>query len=710
MHQESKDSPSSRRIVVVGDTAVDWLQWTCTPNQSDPDQNWQMGPIFRMIARPGGSLLLARMMASSTGAKVMGHSPGELSDISSYKMVHSMVEVGTMPPTNLSDSPEERVYRVERFKGYSGPAKGVIAPQPVDQGIVDAEMIVLDDAGNGFRDHPEIWERLLEMDTEPMMILKMNRPLAQGDLWDALLEKHGDRLVTVVNANTLRLHGMNISRRLSWERTAQDFDWHSRSNPILSRLMRSRYLVVLFGIEGAIVSVDREEGRNVLYYDPMVMEDDYKDDWPGQMQGLTSAFVAGLASRVFKDGVDSIGDGVKEGLASARRLFIFGYGVPPNEPDYPMERLFVAHDSDPLFNVIDVPRIDGMGKIWTILDEVAGDELEEVAHKMVVEGTVSPFIRVPVARFGAMRTVDRTEIESYKSIMNLLDEYLSKRDATTPLSIAVFGQPGSGKTYGVTQISRSLQPEKIEKLEFNVSQFQSPDDLINAFHHVQSTALMGKIPLVFFDEFDCFFGQRKGWLKYFLAPMQDGVFRDKETFHPIGKSIFVFAGGTSHTFDDFFSEYSDDSRFNDEQEAREAWEEWEEFCEAKGPDFVSRLRGYVNIMGINPMGGDDRCFMIRRAMILRSILEDKASHIFDEDGRALIDPGVLNALIRVSRYKHGVRSMEAVIDMSLLSDRPEFEQTALPPRDQLELHVDAEDFLRLVRRSGWASIDKLDSG
>ena len=41
----------------------------------------------------------------------------------------------------------------------------------------------------------------------------------------------------------------------------------------------------------------------------------------------------------------------------------------------------------------------------------------------------------------------------------------------------------------------------------------------------------------------------------------------------------------------------------------------------KGPDFVSRLRGYVNIMGPNPPSDDVFACIVRRAMLLRSLIE-----------------------------------------------------------------------------------------
>ncbi len=103
-------------------------------------------------------------------------------------------------------------------------------------------------------------------------------------------------------------------------------------------------------------------------------------------------------------------------------------------------------------------------------------------------------------------------------------------------------------------------------------------------------------------------------------------------------------------------------------------------------------------MGVNPTDKKDRLYKIRRALILRNMLQRKAPHLFDRTGQLQIQPGVLHALLSVSHFTHGVRSLEAILDMSMLAGRRSFEQADLPPAAQLALHVEAEEFCKLVNR------------
>jgi hypothetical protein len=185
--------------------------------------------------------------------------------------------------------------------------------------------------------------------------------------------------------------------------------------------------------------------------------------------------------------------------------------------------------------------------------------------------------------------VDRNEIESFRTIAALIQEYISQEKADKPVSIAVFGAPGSGKSFGIKEIANSLS-DRIKEITFNLSQMHSPDDLIGALHQVRDEALRGKIPLVFWDEFDTSLeGMPLGWLRYFLAPMQDGSFLEGQVTHPIGRAIFVFAGGTCDRMEEFGAKLEDDPYKNEKL-----------FKVVKGPDFKSRLKGFINILGPNP--------------------------------------------------------------------------------------------------------------
>jgi hypothetical protein len=258
-------------------------------------------------------------------------------------------------------------------------------------------------------------------------------------------------------------------------------------------------------------------------------------------------------------------------------------------------------------------------------------------------------------------------------------EYLAKQGEGRPLSIAVFGPPGSGKSFGVKEIAENVSKNIVE-CSYNVSQFTSPVDLANALIQTRDTSIGGnKVPLIFFDEFDAMLeGDSLGWLKYFLSVMQDGLFRHGNTDLKVGQAICVFAGGTSRSYLEFTRKNASET-------------EKTMFRLAKGPDFVSRLRGFVDILGPNrllePHAKDaDDVFIIRRAIILRGLLERKYRHLINHSAGPL-DENVAHALLNVWGYEHGTRSLEAVLEMSALATAERFEKSALPPKEQLSMHL-----------------------
>lgn len=125
--------------------------------------------------------------------------------------------------------------------------------------------------------------------------------------------------------------------------------------------------------------------------------------------------------------------------------------------------------------------------------------------------------------------------------------------------------------------------------------------------------------------------------------------------------------------------------------------------QAKGPDFLSRLKGFADIGGLDHSADrDDPNVIIRRALLLRSTLLKAAPDIVHCEGtleKVRVDPGVLNAFLFLKEYKHGVRSLESVVRMSFLSGKASYDRSSLPSDSQMELHVDPDEFLGLVGRS-----------
>ena len=220
-----------RNIVVTGDLCIDWLQWPVKPR--DEGLNWELYAGGRMAPLPGGALLLAGLVGMATGRPVLAPRLEDLANVSPEAVLHSNAELQLIADPKGKEKP---VYRVRQFGGYNGPALGKPGLLPVPGDDPAAPLVILDDNGNGFRSAPDMWpQAICDAGHQPLVIHKMDRPVASGPLWEHLRHQHGDRLVVVISADSLRATGVNISRRLSWERTAKDFVWQMACNPATGR-------------------------------------------------------------------------------------------------------------------------------------------------------------------------------------------------------------------------------------------------------------------------------------------------------------------------------------------------------------------------------------------------------------------------------------------------------------------------------------------
>lgn len=326
------------------------------------------------------------------------------------------------------------------------------------------------------------------------------------------------------------------------------------------------------------------------------------------------------------------------------------------------------------------------------------DELQQIAQQQSVE---RPFFdeamaiairgpkaltNTPIATFGKYKTVDRLDIESLRSIRQLIRDYDKERVQPRPLNIAVFGPPGAGKSFGVKQIAKAVLGDTVPILTFNLSQFGGESDLVGALHQVRDAVLRGVTPVVFWDEFD---SKSYDWLKLFLAPMQDGEFQEVQITHPVGKAVFVFAGATSSTF----KEFGEPAGSN--VSAERAQELHRQFVLAKGPDFKSRVVAYLNVLGPNPrlvgekVDPTDTCYPIRRAFFVRDQLGVK------EDQYLEMDRCLLRALLEVPKYEAGARSLEFICSCLRKGKRS---RSDLPGSPLLDLHLDPTALWEICER------------
>ncbi len=614
--------------------------------------------------------------------------------------------------------------------------------------------VLVEDNVGGFRFQVPDWlQKAAAAGVGPLpewVILKTSAPICHGAFWWALSGPATvrDRLVVVVSLRDLRSSEIRVSQGISWERTALDLARELSQSPLLEGLRRARHVIVTIHGEGALWMErvaggkgEPEQRRFTVLFDPGHMEGEWSQEFcgaDGNAYGFQSTFAASVAAHLALAGEAGLPTGIGNGLRAMRLLRAVGHGLAqepgPELPATALAAVILAADFTKLpatspgmptadwrklgaFGQATVPAsalADGDGASgmatrtacgapakWRILEASDGrpspdQPLYGLGRRVALLG-LEGLRNVPYAHFGKLFTADRDEIEALRNIQRLMQEYEKNKSETKPLSIAVFGPPGAGKSFGIKQMAESALPGKTSLLEFNLSQFEDIKDLIGAFHQVRDKVLEGGTPMVFWDEFD---SQSYRWLQYLLAPMQDGKFQEGQITHPIGRCIFVFAGATSYDLQNFGP--PEKPWLTDERGLAEHKLAATDFRLKKGPDFKSRLHGNLNVLGPNrrqcfqpanapgePWVDDpaDVCFPVRRAILLRSWLGLMDPRKKQSRERLPMDSGLLAALLEVDHYTHGARSMEKIAIAVKQDGKRGYHRSALPTNEVLEMNV-----------------------
>jgi hypothetical protein len=591
------------------------------------------------------------------------------------------------------------------------------------------DILVIDDVGLGFVDDKEIIKEFrIKAKKAKNIIIKTHTSQFNSLLWNELKNQELFEKTTVVTTiDVLREGGAYITRGYSWDKTieeiAQEFD-SGQYSTLFKDLKRVIVLFDKFGIASFSNEQERSKFRITVnknttsvkaekiaferfVYDTQNCEGAWDNKHKGCIYGSLSILTAAI-TLLYSDKKASISYILGLALNSIQKNIELGGGS-DQDPDYTeinsyLTRVFSLVQKNKKIKSKKDKQDDEFAKSFKrfysaypqyhdslnyglkrtedgfksdILSDVAGHGehyLYAKAVEIIMRGPGNALKQLPMARFGKYQTYDREEIERINSIHNLIRVYQSHPSDNRPLSFAVFGAPGSGKSFAIKQLLASIFGKLNEPLVFNLTQFKEIGDLYQALHIVRDRTVKGAMPLVFWDEFD---SEGNKWLKEFLAPMQDGEFNEGSITHPIGRAIFIFAGGTCDTFDEYQMKVLP-------------------LKELKGPDFISRLRGYVNIKGPNKTSDNDEAYIIRRALLIYTYLKKYHAPVFEINTIPSISPGVVNALLKTEKYQHGARSMESVIALSRTGSNKHFDTSSLPSPELLVIHTD-KNFSRLVQ-------------
>jgi hypothetical protein len=619
-----------------------------------------------------------------------------------YALVRKLIKQG-----KKKDAP--KTWRVASYLGAKPCASACAASEP-EESVAPPDLLLIEDLNFCFRNDEARWPKALRhVDERTSIILHTTDPIFEGKLWNHLFP-YRDRLTVIVDAEALRGHGAAITAPLSWDQTIEQVIGEFEGSRFANDLCLVKRVVVQFGADGAasFTRLPRFGEFNGLaervafdrcLYDPQKLEGAWAAQHAGEMLDSGAIVAAAMARYELEPFEYPLFRALDRGLAAMRAAHDGGLSedgavlgqstasiaeilrAPVNA--YPESKFFAAFPHGILaeFQPQDPPRPES-----DLLSDFTGSGLEFVVSSgvdIVLRGIDAALPSVPKATYGAYTTVDRDEIERINTIRNLIDAYITNPDDRRPLSFAVFGPPGSGKSFAVKQLMREVAGAAAISIEFNLSQIATVQELHQAFHSVRDASIKGLVPFVFWDEFDA---DGLKWLKEFLAPMQDSYFLSSGAQHFFGRAIFVFAGGTAATL----------AQFNIKEDA----DTYKAFRDKKGPDFVSRLRGHIDVKGPNPDTSGGCAHVVRRAVMTRKLIEFHASHLIDVKTKQLtMDPGVVRAFLTTEKYHHGSRSLEAVITMSNLRTERFFGQAQLPSKDLLEMHV-TDDFLEIARRPG----------
>jgi len=347
-----------------------------------------------------------------------------------------------------------------------------------------------------------------------------------------------EKCIIITTADALRECGVKITLNGSLEQAVNEIVACLDESPIKSRFgHKCSHFVVVFR-EVLVIQVSKSENgiRCAVHCCPnfkraIQAEESRYGRMPGRFSIMLTAIVKGLYDHNKKtpdereDIFERIEMALRQGVAACASYFDKGYaskdGVAPF--DALLEAVDFSGNKEKSglmtlpgreFGISSVRASFGSqglagGRQW-VRSDFFQENIGEIAKNIIKKGLDEALrdegsrgrqgnvddnsypkatISCPYAEFGDYKTFDAEEARDFYALENLLRKYLGTPDWEKPLSIAVFGKPGSGKNFFVNNIIKNVTKKEVKPLVFNLAQFREISQLTEAFHKIQDQGL-----------------------------------------------------------------------------------------------------------------------------------------------------------------------------------------------------------------------------
>lgn len=617
------------------------------------------------------------------------------------------------------DQKKTNIYDEDQYGKIVSENKPAITIEKIDE---NEKLLFLDDSDANVKKNTKNISYLTKPRQFKYVLLKMSYPIAKGNLFSTLSEYNTDRLIIITTLEDIRKETVMVSKGISWEQTALDLIYELTYNKYINQLLKCKHLIITVQSEGAFyLEIDKGDIlKALLIFDNSALEGEWKkkNRFGGVIDGILDCFILGLCNELitttnlsFPNFISAITTGIY-GLREFQKLLYTNNGGKQSSVFKtlvdgilnPKEAYAVAFVPIPN-NIQNTQSKYSFRKLkWTIqsgdyMANITPKPLFDLGYRIAIWGE-DELLNTPVLRINHLVSYDRFEIESIRYIENHIENYIRKNQAI-PLSIAVFGLPGTGKIFAVKQIARAY---KRDVISFNLSHFSDNKLLLDAFYKINKSTKNNECPIVIWEEFD---SKDYMWLKHFLLPVQTGTFIDGVEEKDVGQCIFVFTSGPSYSFETFGMSESllpNDSKnqLDDEANINQYEKKSMKFIDNKGPEFSSYITGTLNVKGANKnqffdsifkqwkFDEDDIFFPVRRALLLRSV------YGLGRNTKLNTDYGLLNALLRIDNYKNNSLSFIKLIEHLRQNDKKMLKRDNLPNYRELNRFVDYESFMSLI--------------